>query len=158
MAGRQGGFGWEGSAHAPSGRCCYCAGRSQPAAPAAAYPARLQQPADALLSGAPAAALAAMLFPASTNTFKPQPSSAHGECSDAGLMQDVLRSPTHHCGVRSVMEDPCPLAFSLPPAAMSGRGRRGGKVGEEEQVKAIGSLAWFGRDPVYGHEGPALQI
>lgn len=33
-----------------------------------------------------------------------------------------------------------------------------GKAGEEEKVKAIGSLAWFERDPVYGDEGPALQL
>ncbi|MCJ1301061.1 hypothetical protein MMC08_003860 [Hypocenomyce scalaris] len=33
-----------------------------------------------------------------------------------------------------------------------------GKEGEEEKVKGIGGLGWFERDPVYGDEGPALNV
>ena len=32
-----------------------------------------------------------------------------------------------------------------------------GKEGEEEKVKGIEHLGWFERDPIYGHEGPALN-
>ncbi|KAI4133757.1 MAG: hypothetical protein LQ347_002084 [Umbilicaria vellea] len=33
-----------------------------------------------------------------------------------------------------------------------------GWEGEEEKVKAMNSLGWFDRDPVYGDEGPALHV
>ena len=33
-----------------------------------------------------------------------------------------------------------------------------GKKGEEEKVKSIENLAWFDRDPIYGDEGPVLNI
>ncbi|MCJ1454059.1 hypothetical protein MMC28_004409 [Mycoblastus sanguinarius] len=33
-----------------------------------------------------------------------------------------------------------------------------GKEGEEEKVKGIGALGWFERDPIYGDEGPCLQV
>lgn len=33
-----------------------------------------------------------------------------------------------------------------------------GKKGEEEKVKGIARLGWFGRDPVYGDEGPVLDV
>ncbi len=33
-----------------------------------------------------------------------------------------------------------------------------GKSGEEEQVKQIGSLRWFQRDPIYGDAGPCLDV
>lgn len=33
-----------------------------------------------------------------------------------------------------------------------------GREGEEEKVQAMESLGWFGRDPVYGDEGPALNV
>jgi len=32
-----------------------------------------------------------------------------------------------------------------------------GRAGEESKVKAIESLGWFNRDPIYGDEGPALD-
>lgn len=31
-----------------------------------------------------------------------------------------------------------------------------GRKGEEEKVKSIAGLGWFGRDPIYGDEGPTL--
>jgi len=33
-----------------------------------------------------------------------------------------------------------------------------GKTGEEEQVKQIETLGWFKRDPIYGDDGPSLQV
>lgn len=33
-----------------------------------------------------------------------------------------------------------------------------GKQGEEEKVKGIQSLGWFSRDPIYGEQGPCLQV
>jgi uncharacterized protein YjlB len=33
-----------------------------------------------------------------------------------------------------------------------------GKPGEEEKIKAIGSLGWFDQDPIYGASGPALEV
>ncbi|KAL8837227.1 MAG: hypothetical protein Q9170_002600 [Blastenia crenularia] len=33
-----------------------------------------------------------------------------------------------------------------------------GKEGEEEKVKDIEHLGWFQRDPIYGHEGPTLNV
>ena len=33
-----------------------------------------------------------------------------------------------------------------------------GKQGEEEKIKAIGDLGWFQRDPIYGDEGPCLDV
>jgi len=33
-----------------------------------------------------------------------------------------------------------------------------GKGGEEKKVDAIKTLAWFERDPVYGDEGPVLEV
>ena len=33
-----------------------------------------------------------------------------------------------------------------------------GHEGEEDQVKGIGSLGWFQKDPIYGEEGPSLQV
>lgn len=33
-----------------------------------------------------------------------------------------------------------------------------GREGEEAKVKKIGRLGWFERDPIYGAEGPALQV
>ena len=33
-----------------------------------------------------------------------------------------------------------------------------GKEGEESQVKAIQSLGWFDRDPIYGDQGPVLDV
>ncbi|KAL8975502.1 MAG: hypothetical protein Q9197_000240 [Variospora fuerteventurae] len=33
-----------------------------------------------------------------------------------------------------------------------------GKEGEEEKVKGIKHVEWFERDPVYGHEGPTLNV
>ncbi|KAH6673586.1 hypothetical protein B0J14DRAFT_512181 [Halenospora varia] len=32
-----------------------------------------------------------------------------------------------------------------------------GAEGEEEKVKSIGQLGWFGKDPLYGDEGPAIH-
>lgn len=33
-----------------------------------------------------------------------------------------------------------------------------GKKGEESKIEKIKDLAWFQRDPVYGDEGPALDV
>jgi len=33
-----------------------------------------------------------------------------------------------------------------------------GKTGEDEQVKQIETLGWFKRDPIYGDDGPSLQV
>ncbi len=33
-----------------------------------------------------------------------------------------------------------------------------GREGEEDKVRGIESLGWFDRDPVYGDEGPSLQV
>lgn len=33
-----------------------------------------------------------------------------------------------------------------------------GKKGEEGKVRGIKALAWFGRDPVYGDQGPVLDV
>lgn len=33
-----------------------------------------------------------------------------------------------------------------------------GKAGEEQKVKGIEGLGWFERDPIYGDEGPILQV
>lgn len=33
-----------------------------------------------------------------------------------------------------------------------------GKEGEEGRIGGIGGLGWFGRDPVYGGEGPVLEV
>ena len=33
-----------------------------------------------------------------------------------------------------------------------------GTDGEEEKIEGIKSLAWFDADPVYGKEGPALNV
>ncbi|KAK4697055.1 hypothetical protein P7C71_g961, partial [Lecanoromycetidae sp. Uapishka_2] len=33
-----------------------------------------------------------------------------------------------------------------------------GKEGEEDKVEGIGALGWFDRDPIYGDEGPSLQV
>lgn len=33
-----------------------------------------------------------------------------------------------------------------------------GQEGEEEKVKGIKGLSWFERDPVYGDEGPVLNV
>jgi uncharacterized protein YjlB len=33
-----------------------------------------------------------------------------------------------------------------------------GNEGEEKKVKGIGALGWFEKDPIYGDEGPALQV
>ncbi|KAK3670863.1 hypothetical protein LTR78_009307 [Recurvomyces mirabilis] len=33
-----------------------------------------------------------------------------------------------------------------------------GKKGEEGKIEKIKDLGWFGRDPVYGSEGPALDL
>lgn len=33
-----------------------------------------------------------------------------------------------------------------------------GKEGEEDKVQAIEDLAWFQKDPVYGEDGPAVQL
>ena len=33
-----------------------------------------------------------------------------------------------------------------------------GHEGEGDQVKGIGSLGWFKKDPIYGEEGPSLQV
>ena len=33
-----------------------------------------------------------------------------------------------------------------------------GREGEEGNVKAIDTVAWFRRDPIYGDEGPCLQV
>jgi uncharacterized protein YjlB len=33
-----------------------------------------------------------------------------------------------------------------------------GKKGEEEKVEGINKLGWFERDPVYGKEGPTLDV
>ena len=33
-----------------------------------------------------------------------------------------------------------------------------GKEGEEAKVETIRGVAWFGRDPVYGEEGPVLDV
>ena len=33
-----------------------------------------------------------------------------------------------------------------------------GREGEEEKVKGIGSIGWFGWDPIYGKEGPSLDV
>lgn len=33
-----------------------------------------------------------------------------------------------------------------------------GRAGEEEQVREIARLVWFGRDPIFGDEGPVLDV
>ena len=33
-----------------------------------------------------------------------------------------------------------------------------GRQGEEEKVRGIWSLGWFEKDPIYGKEGPSLQV
>jgi uncharacterized protein YjlB len=33
-----------------------------------------------------------------------------------------------------------------------------GREGEEEKVRSIAGLGWFGRDPIYGDEGPTLEV
>lgn len=33
-----------------------------------------------------------------------------------------------------------------------------GKDGEEEKVEAISKLGWFSKDPIYGDEGPCLDV
>ena len=33
-----------------------------------------------------------------------------------------------------------------------------GRTGEEDKVKAISKLEWFKRDPIYGDEGPVLDV
>ncbi|WEW56667.1 hypothetical protein PRK78_002115 [Emydomyces testavorans] len=33
-----------------------------------------------------------------------------------------------------------------------------GKEGEEEKVRNISSLAWFTKDPLYGDQGPVLEV
>lgn len=33
-----------------------------------------------------------------------------------------------------------------------------GKEGEEGRIQGIGALEWFGRDPIYGGEGPVLEV
>ena len=33
-----------------------------------------------------------------------------------------------------------------------------GRSGEEEKVKGISKVTWFTKDPVYGDEGPALEV
>ena len=33
-----------------------------------------------------------------------------------------------------------------------------GRKGEEEKVKAMQSLEWFSRDPIYGDQGPSLRV
>lgn len=33
-----------------------------------------------------------------------------------------------------------------------------GKPNEEKKVEAIGKISWFARDPVYGDEGPVLDV
>jgi uncharacterized protein YjlB len=33
-----------------------------------------------------------------------------------------------------------------------------GKNGEEEKVKRISGLNWFTKDPVYGDNGPTLEV
>ena len=33
-----------------------------------------------------------------------------------------------------------------------------GKEGEEGKVEGIGRLGWFERDPIYGDEGPVLDV
>ena len=33
-----------------------------------------------------------------------------------------------------------------------------GKKGEEEKIRGIGDLGWFERDPIYGDEGPTLNV
>jgi uncharacterized protein YjlB len=33
-----------------------------------------------------------------------------------------------------------------------------GRAGEEQKVKSIGTLGWFSKDPLYGEEGPTLDV
>lgn len=33
-----------------------------------------------------------------------------------------------------------------------------GKKSEEKKIEAIASLAWFEKDPLYGEEGPVLNV
>ena len=33
-----------------------------------------------------------------------------------------------------------------------------GRAGEEQKVKGIGGLGWFERDPLYGDDGPILEV
>lgn len=33
-----------------------------------------------------------------------------------------------------------------------------GRDGEQANIEAIKQLAWFDKDPIYGDEGPALQV
>ena len=33
-----------------------------------------------------------------------------------------------------------------------------GKEGEEDKVKGIVSLGWFDKDPIYGDQGPVLEV
>ena len=33
-----------------------------------------------------------------------------------------------------------------------------GSQEEEEKVQKIGDLGWFERDPLYGDDGPALEV
>lgn len=33
-----------------------------------------------------------------------------------------------------------------------------GEKGEEKQIEGIKGLGWFERDPVYGDDGPAVEV
>lgn len=33
-----------------------------------------------------------------------------------------------------------------------------GRSGEEEKVKGISQVSWFTKDPIYGNEGPVLEV
>lgn len=33
-----------------------------------------------------------------------------------------------------------------------------GEKGEEKQIEGIKSLEWFEKDPVYGDDGPAVEV
>ena len=33
-----------------------------------------------------------------------------------------------------------------------------GKAEEKDKIQEIGKLGWFERDPLYGDEGPVLQV
>ena len=44
------------------------------------------------------------------------------------------------------------------PSSSAGWDMCYGRVGEEDKVKAISDLTWFGRDPVYGDDGPSLHV
>lgn len=70
---------------------------------------------------------------------------------------DVMVVPA---GVAHRLLDDIEGGFSMVGSYESGRSwdMCYGKEGEEDKVKGIRSLGWFGRDPIYGDQGPCLNV